>query len=237
MGAPWAACPGAGQKDPLSSKSLRTPSVVFPTAVMNHLSDGELLAALDRGEPNALNELVARHQGVLLRHARALLGAGGPYEDVVQEVFLKLLERPPKLPPAVRGSAELERSHLRSWLHTVTRNGCMDTHRSETRRKRREETVAAPEAASDGRVGGAVLAQEHDTREAVERGIAKLPTEQREVLVLRLLGERSYREIADITGKKVGTVGWLVSEGLQALGQHLAHLVDPDANSSKRAEA
>lgn len=203
---------------------------------MNHLSDGQLLAALDGGAPRALNELVARHQGVLLRHARAILGNGGPFEDVVQEVFLKLLERPPKLPPTVEGSAEQERSHLRSWLHTVTRNGCMDTLRSDQRRKRREESAAAPEAAQDGRVGGAALVEQHDTRDAVERGIAKLPTDQREVLVLRLLGERSYREIAEITGKKVGTVGWLISEGLQALGQHLSHLVDPDAQS-KRAEA
>jgi len=204
---------------------------------MNHLSDGELLAALDRGTPSALSELVARHQGILLRHARALLGPGGPFEDVVQEVFLKLLERPPKLPPAARGDAERERSHLRSWLHTVTRNGCMDTLRSETRRKRREEAAAGPELAQDGRVGGAALVEEHDTREAVERGIARLPADQREVLVLRLLGDRSYREIAEITGKKAGTVGWLISEGLRALGQHLADLVEPRAAAAKRAEA
>ncbi len=45
------------------------------------------------------------------------------------------------------------------------------------------------------------------------------------MLVLRLLGEKSYREIADITGKKVGTVGWLISVGLKALSQELEPLL------------
>jgi RNA polymerase sigma-70 factor (ECF subfamily) len=189
---------------------------------MNGLSDGALLLALERGDVSALNELVARHQGTLLRHARALLGESGAYEDAVQDAFLKLLQRPPQLPAEVRGDGERERSHLLSWLHKVTRNGCMDTLRSETRRKSREEKVAAPEAASSP--SGAVLVEQEDTREAVERGLSKLPEDQREVLVLRLLGERSYKEIAEITGRKIGTVGWLVSEGLKSLAGHLSHL-------------
>jgi RNA polymerase sigma-70 factor (ECF subfamily) len=201
---------------------------------MDGTSDGELLRNLRRGEPSALSELVLRHQGVLLRHARALLGEGGPWEDVVQEVFLKLLERPPELPPEARGEPDLERSHLLSWLHKVTRNGCMDTLRSETRRRTREEEVAAPEVATDGRAGGATLVEAADTRAAVERGIEKLPADQREVLVLRLLGERSYKEIAEITGRKIGTVGWLVSEGLAALAAELAHLVEAPRRAAAR---
>ena len=78
---------------------------------MDGPSDGVLLLDLERGLPSALTELVARHQGVLLRHARALLGESGGYEDVVQESFLKLLQRPPQLPSEVRGDAERERSH------------------------------------------------------------------------------------------------------------------------------
>jgi DNA-directed RNA polymerase specialized sigma24 family protein len=43
------------------------------------------------------------------------------------------------------------------------------------------------------------------------------------------LGERSYKEIAEITGKKLGTVGWLVSEGLARLSTSLAPLVQDGA--------
>jgi RNA polymerase sigma-70 factor (ECF subfamily) len=189
-------------------------------------TDGQLLVALRRGDRQALSGLVERHQGVLLGHARALLGDGGPYEDAVQEVFLKLLERPPEMPPEVAGDAEAEQAHLRSWLHTVTRNHCMDTMRADSRRRSREELAAAPEVAGEAAAAGSDLVEARDTRAAVERELARLPADQREVLVLRLLGERSYKEIAGITGKKIGTVGWLISEGLKALSQQLAPLVD-----------
>jgi len=187
---------------------------------MDQPSDGALLSALRRGERSAVTALVERHQGVLLGHARALVGPGGPFEDAVQEAFLALLRQPPELPAHAAGDPEAERARLRSWLHKVTRNCCMDTLRSEKRRNAREERAAAPEAYSSFEV------EARDTRAAVERELASLPEDQREVLVLRLLGERSYREIAEITGKKLGTVGWLVSEGMQRLSIRLAPLVD-----------
>jgi len=65
----------------------------------------------------------------------------------------------------------------------------------------------------------------NDTRAAVQKSLGRLPRDQCEVLVLRLLGEKSYREIAEITGKKTGTVGWLVSVGLKALGAELTPLL------------
>lgn len=193
---------------------------------MDERTDGALLGALKRGEGAAMGVLVERHQRVLLAHARALVGDSGAHEDVVQEVYLKLLERPPELPPHILGDADAERAHLRSWLHKVTRNCCMDTIRSETRRRGHEGGAATFDVAPTHAAAGAELVEQRDTRAAVERGLQKLPNEQREVLVLRLLGERSYKEIAEITGKKIGTVGWLISEGLQSLAGHLAPLVE-----------
>lgn len=184
-------------------------------------TDGQLLRAYRQGDAGAFTQLVSLHQAALLRHARALLGAGGGYEDVVQEVFLKLAQSPPELPAETDGDARLERVHLLSWLHKVTRNGCMDAVRAEARRKRREQEVAAREEAPVG-FGGLAHVEERDTRAAVEREISKLPVDQREVLVLRLIGERSYKEIAEITGRPIGTVGWIVSVGLKALSESLA---------------
>ena len=185
-------------------------------------SDGQLLRRWKSGDQTAFSLLVQHHQSALLRHARAILGAGSSYEDVVQDVFLKLAETPPELPAEVLGDPERERVQLLSWLHKVTRNACMDTIRTDTRRKRREHEAAASEAAE----GGLATIEERDTRALVERELSKLPLDQREVLALRLMGERSYKEIAEITGKNIGTVGWLISVGLQALGQGLEPLLE-----------
>lgn len=184
-------------------------------------TEADLLARYQAGDTGAFAALVQRHQGSLLRHAEGLLGRGGGADDVVQEAFLKLAQSPPTLPSEVVGDPRLERAALTSWLHTVTRNLCMDLLRSETRRKKREQDVAPAEAG-----GGGHDAVDHvDTKEAVGRSLERLPQDQREVLVLRLLGEKSYKEIAKITGKKVGTVGWLVSVGLKALASELAPLL------------
>jgi RNA polymerase sigma-70 factor (ECF subfamily) len=189
---------------------------------MDEPSDGRLLAAFTAGDAHAFEGLVDRHQDALLRHARALIGREA--EDIVQETFLRLAQRPPEMPPAAAGDPPSERAVLSSWLHTVTRNLCMDALRSEARRKRREEAVA-PAGGVDGSPGGLDGVEGADTRAAVEKSLERLPRDQREVLVLRLFGEKSYQEIADVTGKKVGTVGWLVSVGMKALASELAPLL------------
>lgn len=184
-------------------------------------TDGDCLRDFRRGDTSGFELLVVRHQTALLRHARSLLGDGRAGEDAVQEAFLRLVQTPPILPRECLGQPELESAHLSSWLHRVTRNCCLDLLRSESRRKRREEAVAPQDQAD----GGIPEVEAGDTREAVERGLARLPRDQREVLALRLLGERSYKEISAITGKKVGTVGWLVSTGMKALAAELAPLL------------
>jgi RNA polymerase sigma-70 factor (ECF subfamily) len=183
-------------------------------------SDGRLLAAFSRGDSGAFAALVARHERALLRHARALLGDWRAGEDVVQEVFLRLAQRPPALEADVVGDARAEAAVLSAWLHQVLRNLCMDTKRSEKRRRRREEEVATREATA----GGVDSVEAADTKAAVERGLMRLSQDQREVLVLRLFDDKSYAEIAAITGRKVGTVGWLISVGMKTLAAELAPL-------------
>lgn len=183
---------------------------------MDDISDAGLLARWKQRDEQAFAALVSRHEAGLLHHARALTGTAG--EDAVQETFLELARRPPELPA---GDSEQARALLSSWLHKVVRSRCMDAIRAETRRRDREQRAASDERAE----GGQRVVEQVDTREAVRRALETLPQDQREVLVLRLLGERSYREIAEITGKKIGTVGWLVAEGVKTLGSRLAPLM------------
>jgi len=184
----------------------------------------------------AFTALVERYQAALLRHARCILGVATPggarsHEDIVQEVFLKLAQAPPELPPPNIGDGSgrggdrtTEHAPLSAWLHTVTRNLCMDTLRSDRRRQHREGEVA-PHEGSAITDGGLAHVEADDTHAAVQRSLDRLPQDQREVLVLRLLGEKSYAEIAAITGRKLGTVGWLISVGLKALSRELAPLL------------
>ena len=197
---------------------------------MQDLSDYELLAAFRGGATRAFELLVDRHQASCLRHAAYLLGGRAEVEDTVQEVFMKLVQRPPDLPAGL--DPERQSKALAAWLHKVTRNACMDALRSEARRSRREEAVAHPEGIGGGQAG----VEAEDTRRAVERSLQKLPADQREVLLLRLFGDHSYREIAEATGKKAGTVGWLISTGLRALSAELEPLLGFASLSEPRVQ-
>ena len=186
---------------------------------MQDLPESELLAAYQRGDTRAFEVLVDRHQATCLRHAAFLLGGRADVEDTVQEVFMKLVLQPPAIEREL--APESQARILSAWLHTVTSNACMDVLRSESRRTAREQQAASPESTP----GGQSAVEANDTRAAVERSLSKLPEDQREVLFLRLLAERSYQEIAELTGKKAGTVGWLISAGMRTLSRELGPLL------------
>ncbi len=201
----------------------KTPASPDPTGPE---ASGVLLERFRAGDVGAFTALVERFQAPLLRHARGILGGGSSPEDpedVVQEAFLRLAQAPPDLANGVHGDPAAGHGQLAAWLHTVTRNLCMDLARSGIRRRQREERAAVHEATG----GGIAAVDASDTHAAVEACMQDLPAAQREVLVLRLLDDKSYAEIAAITGKKVGTVGWLISVGLKALSQDVAPLLFP----------
>ncbi len=192
---------------------------------MDEPSTTLLVERVRGGDEQAFAELVRRHETALLRYARGLLGPGGAHEDVVQDAFLKLARTPPRL--AVEGP-KAEHARLGRWLLQVTRNHCMDWMRAERRRKRREVERAVPEATA----GGLDTLEAKDSRQVVESYLFALPDTWREVLVLRLLGDKSYQEIAELTGKSVGTVGWLISRGLQRLSAELGPVLEPEGRGA-----
>ena len=88
------------------------------------------------------------------------------------------------------------------WLYAIAANLCRDHLRRARRRTRLENTLPLPAPGGDP----AFVAEEHDERRRLLGAIAALPDEQRLVLVLRHLHDRSYRDIATILGLPVSTV-------------------------------
>src|SRR5690349_997881 len=128
------------------------------------------------GDVRAFEELVRRHRTPVFSFLFRLTGDRGRAEDLCQETFLRV----------VRASEEWEpRALFRTWLYAVARNQATD----EARRRafRRTEPLDAPgraaEAADDPppdrAAEGALL------RPKLEAALAALPSEQREVFVLR----------------------------------------------------
>jgi RNA polymerase sigma-70 factor (ECF subfamily) len=148
------------------------------------------LAALRRGDAEALAATYRAHAGPLLRSVRLLLGDRGEAEDVIHDLFVGL-------PEAMRHYED--RGSLRSWLSRVAARMALTRLRG---RKRRRE-VSIESAAAEGRAAdGERLAD----RLLVETALARLPEESRTVVVLRDLEGWTYRDIAEFVGASEGTV-------------------------------
>jgi RNA polymerase sigma-70 factor (ECF subfamily) len=161
--------------------------------------DRELVAAAARGDRDAYDELVRRHQGAMVNLARAMTAGDADAEDLAQEAFVRAWKSLGRF----RGE-----SSFRTWLHGIAVN-VIRTHRGRLSRLRRYFHMPAAgtdddplERASvgDGIEAAAVM------RQAIDRALGALPPELREAVVLRDVQGLEYKEIADALGIPIGTV-------------------------------
>ena len=138
------------------------------------------------------------------------LGAAEP-EDVTGEVFFQLVRDVQRF--------EGDERAFRAWVFTIAHHRFLDERR---RRSRRPVDPVADVAESGGTAGDV---EEDALRElASERVrdlIAGLSTDQRAVLLLRILGELTVPQVARALGKRPGAVKALQRRGLEALKKEI----------------
>jgi RNA polymerase sigma factor (sigma-70 family) len=142
---------------------------------------------------------VMPHLDAAFRFARWLAGAGADADDVVQEAFLR----------AYRAFDTLRGGDVKAWLFAIVRNCHASARRQSGRRSfvpLPEESEPQPEQVISSSPGPESESIMRDERRTLERLMALLPQEQREVLLLRELEEMTYSEIAGVTGVPIGTV-------------------------------
>ncbi len=190
-------------------------------------TDAELMEAFrDRGDMAAFELIVRRYQGPLYNYFARSVGRPARAEELVQELFLRL----------VRSRERYERTaKLSTWLFTIARNLTVDEARRQ--RFRRHRSLDAPGRRADGGEGAALIgriaaeqvpvdeaADGPRVREQVLAAVAALPDAQREVFTMRQFGGLSFREIADILGVSDNTVKSRMRYALEKLRDKLDHL-------------
>lgn len=174
------------------------------------LADTALVEALRAESEPALRELIARH-GVRVRAAaRAVTFETQTIEEISQDVFVELWNRPERFDPS-RGS-------LPSYLSGIARNKAVDRLRSTAVRQRTQENLVdlARQAIDAVRPHDEV-----DLRDWLLRSIQQLDPGQREAVVLAYLGDRTYRQAALELGLPEGTLKSRVRQALAALRREL----------------
>jgi RNA polymerase sigma-70 factor, ECF subfamily len=175
------------------------------------IGDTRLIArGLREGDVAVVQMLVEAYQDRLVRYLVYVLGRRDGVDDLVQETWLRVMER---------GKSYDGRSRFEPWLFTVARHLAIDFLR-----RRREVSL---DAEDDGRPVVMVpvsempspfaLAARTEDAERLAAALQGLQAITREALVLRFMEDMSLQEIAAVVGAPVPTVAARIYRGLAAL--------------------
>jgi RNA polymerase sigma-70 factor (ECF subfamily) len=157
--------------------------------------------------PRAFEEVVLPHLDAAFNYARWLTRNDADAQDVVQDACVR----------AVRFFSSLRGDDARAWLLTIVRK----TWYGRFSRHARFEQPAVFDEMTDNRsdegLDPEALMIQQQAVDRVRCAIEKLPTDFREVIVLRELEGMSYKEIAAIVGIPIGTVMSRLTRGRERL--------------------
>jgi RNA polymerase sigma factor (sigma-70 family) len=171
----------------------------------------EILAAAQRDERWALEEIYRALGPVVTGYLRSQ--GAVEHEDLTSEVFVGVLRN--------LASFQGDEAAFRSWVFMIVHRRLFDEYRRRRRRPTPEPLDSAPEAASPDDVESSVthLLNVDQVRALCQR----LRREQRDVLLLRLIGGLTINEVADTLGTTPGAVKAHQRRGFLILARLVQH--------------
>jgi RNA polymerase sigma factor (sigma-70 family) len=173
-------------------------------------------AVQNKDDRAAFDEVFLPHMAEAYRLAQWLAGSASDADDIVQEAAIR----------AFRGIKSFSAVNARAWSLTIVRNTAFSWLA-----KNKSKTVVFMDDLSatqqhelelEGLHGARIETPEEvalfkaDAAE-IQKALAQLPTQFREVIVLREINQMNYRDIAEITNVPIGTVMSRLSRGRQLL--------------------
>ena len=165
------------------------------------LTDDQLVAAYAKGNNEAFDALLLRHQSRVYNYIYQMVKERDLTEDIFQETFVKAIT-------TIRQGRYTETGKFSAWINRIARNLVIDYFRQEkaeasgsaddenydvlNRKELSEDTIED-------------LMIDNQIRDDIRRLIKHLPKAQRQVLVMRYYRNLSFKEIAEATGVSINT--------------------------------
>src|SRR6266542_1122445 len=176
-----------------------------PDATTNQMetatNDEQMVERALSGDPEAFGEIVRRWERRIFALAFGMLGREEDARDATQETFLAAFRNL----RGFRGEAKVS-----SWLHRIAVNQCISRQRRskvrsesalDDQKDKNQTSFTAPLHYSPART-----AEGREETDAVRRAVNSLPTELRQVVVMKEFEELTFREIADVLDLPLSTV-------------------------------
>jgi RNA polymerase sigma-70 factor (ECF subfamily) len=178
--------------------------------------DEALMRAFIRGDGTAMETLFRRHRQPVYTWLLRTTSSRADADELHQDVWLRVIRR----------SAGYRSGNFKAWLWRIVRNAAIDRARKLTP----ELTLDLPAADDDSHdesrldlirdetaVDALSRLDEAERRAAVRAAVEHLPSHQKEVILLRIGGELTFRDIAAVTGAPLGTVLARMHQGMKRL--------------------
>ena len=165
------------------------------------VSDQKLLNCYLSGDRNAISQLIERHSRRVRDYIQMMVKDGDVADDIFQETFIKAVR-------VIDEGRYTDNGRFLSWILRIAHNQVIDHFRAQ----RQNKSVSEAEAGYD--VLGTLKLSERTVEdsmvcEQIERDVRALvellPSEQREVVMMRYYSGLSFKEIAEQTGVSINT--------------------------------
>jgi RNA polymerase sigma-70 factor, ECF subfamily len=192
---------------------MKGQATVPESPMANALPDEELMSQVRNGIGEMLGVLFDRYQVPLFNFYCKLTGNRTLSEDLVQDVFFRILK--------YRHTYAVG-TPFRAWMYQIARNARVDHFR-----RSRPETALEPEMSPV--VHHPDFAQQDQEANLLHRALMHLSEEKREVLILARFQELKYSEIATLLGCEVNSVKVKVHRAVQELKETFQRLERGDS--------
>ena len=188
-----------------------------------------LVDAARNGDVSAFEELVRRYEKCVLALTNRMCRNPEDAAEAAQEAFISAWQGL----KFFRGD-----SSFSTWLYRLASNACVDLLRKEGRHRATAGPSLNDEEVlleiQDEAPSPHALAEQAELKEQIEAGLASLPEEYREVLILREIHQQSYDEISEILSLDLGTVKSRINRGRKRLRKFLLEHGNFSVNDSSK---
>lgn len=167
------------------------------------MTDKELIRKVHSGDRDVFNLIAERYYDDIYRFCRYYTGQEADSYDITQEVFLRF----------IKYADSYQHYNLKGYLLMIARNLCRDYffHRTDSLQLKEVPDCGEYDKAIEG-LGDQLFLQ---------KILKELPEQQREIIVLKIVGELKFREIAQITGCNLSTAKSRFRIGIAALKKRM----------------
>ncbi len=193
------------------------------------VTDEALMLRYQGGDRAAFTLLVKRHKTAIYNFVLRQIRSPALAEDIAQDVFVRV----------VQAAAEFRHSaRFSTWIYTIARNLCIDQLRKQQLRRHPSLDQPGSSGEEDGPTLGERTADTHPARTVdraaiggelgrrIQIAVEELPDDQREVFLLREVGNVPFKDIAEMIGVPENTVKSRMRYALERLQKALSEYED-----------